>query len=188
MFVAKPTSMNMAQKFSTGKIKLSNDIDYAKISSSITKLKSGDTLTVSSQMREFLASIDKGEKEKIEAQISDAENLIAENKAMLEQMKEQSKQKNDTFSDLTKCLIIAMRIINGDIVPRKDDKFLAETEPEMYFKAKLLRRQNDDPRDYKALTEDEKEKSKTDFSGSENTDSPTVQIKSIPNDGIVFQE
>lgn len=45
---------------------------------------------------------------------------------------------------LGKALKIMSRIIAGDIVPDKDDKFLLENYPEMHLKAWLLRRQKEE--------------------------------------------
>jgi hypothetical protein len=64
------------------------------------------------------------------------------------------KQKGKTFDALAKCLKIARRIINGDNVPKRDDKFLFENYPGMHMRAWLLRRQNDDPKDYESVLDD----------------------------------
>lgn len=75
---------------------------------------------------------------------------------MLKYLEESSDKPNDKLDDRLKCIIIAMRIINGDHVPSKDRAFLAENEPEMYSNAILLRRQNDKPKKYDSLFEDKK--------------------------------
>jgi hypothetical protein len=67
---------------------------------------------------------------------------------------EGAKQKGKTFDALAKCLKIASRIINGDNVPKKDDKFLYENYPGMHMRAWLLRKKNDDPKDYESLVDD----------------------------------
>lgn len=86
--------------------------------------------------------------------------------AMLEEMlknsREQSENSAEEFDSLSKCMTIAARIMNGDHVPQKDHKYLAEKYPELYEQAILLRRVNRDPKDYKALTEDEEEENPLD--------------------------
>lgn len=75
---------------------------------------------------------------------------------MLKHMQESSNQSDNPYSDMQKCIQIAIRIMNGDKVPDKDRVFLAEKEPTMYSNALLLRRQNDKPKKYDSLLEDEK--------------------------------
>ena len=53
-------------------------------------------------------------------------------------------------------LKIATRIMNGDDVPLRDHKFLAEHNIELYKKAVSLRRVNDDPEEHDALSDGER--------------------------------
>ncbi|MCL1903571.1 MAG: hypothetical protein FWF94_04055 [Oscillospiraceae bacterium] len=57
---------------------------------------------------------------------------------------------------LGKALKIMSRIIAGDIVPDKDDRFLLENYPEMHLKAWLLRRQREeeDIKKYKSVLDE----------------------------------
>jgi hypothetical protein len=89
---------------------------------------------------------------------------------------EGAKQKGKTFDALAKCLKIASRIINGDNVPKKDDKFLFEHYPGMHMRAWLLRRKNDDPKDYESLV-DEKQGGRR-VGGAQ--DSPASKISLTP--------
>ena len=78
---------------------------------------------------------------------------------MLKRMDEAAdKRKNDEFDKYAKCLKIAMRIMNGDKVPIKDVKYLAENQPEMYMKAQLLKRVNPEPKKYKSVLDDDDDK------------------------------
>lgn len=101
-------------------------------------------------------------KAKILLALEDEENLSSNNnylkivKEMLENLQIDSEEENDYFSDRLKCIKIAMRIINGDEVPEKDKKFLAKTDPEMYFKAILLKRQNENAKKYDSVLNDKK--------------------------------
>ncbi|MCL2019500.1 MAG: hypothetical protein FWG70_07045 [Oscillospiraceae bacterium] len=70
---------------------------------------------------------------------------------------ESAKQEGDTFEVLAKCLRIAFRIIRGDNVPPKDDRFLFENYPDMHFKAWSLRQYKEDPEDCESELEDEEE-------------------------------
>lgn len=76
---------------------------------------------------------------------------------MLKNSRDQSEQSAESFDDLGKCMTIAARIMNGDTVPQKDHKFLAEKYPELYEQAILMRRINHDPKKYKSLVEDDEE-------------------------------
>lgn len=80
---------------------------------------------------------------------------------MLKNSRDQSEQSAESFDDLGKCMTIAARIMNGDTVPQKDHKFLAEKYPELYEQAILMRRINHDPKKYKSLIEDEEEENST---------------------------
>lgn len=110
----------------------------------------GDILSISDEARALLAEDDP---------LDSNNGALSERElaAMLEQLRESSDPSNNPYSDRIKCLQIAMRIINGDKVPTKDMQFLMENEPELYAKALLLRRQNDKPKKYKSLLEDEKD-------------------------------
>ncbi|NMA83174.1 MAG: hypothetical protein GX962_04840, partial [Epulopiscium sp.] len=46
-------------------------------------------------------------------------------------------------------------IMNGDRVPRKDEKFLAEKQPQMYSNAVMLRREREYYKKYKSVLDDE---------------------------------
>ena len=65
----------------------------------------------------------------------------------IEQLRQQSEEKNDSSDDLLKCIQIAMRIMDGHSVPVKDEKFLMEHQPEMYLRAVMMRRENEDEKD-----------------------------------------
>lgn len=73
----------------------------------------------------------------------------------IDQLHMQSEEKDNSSNDLLKCIQIAMRIMSGHRVPVKDEKFLAETEPEMYLRAVMLRRENEDSKDYKSVLEED---------------------------------
>lgn len=79
---------------------------------------------------------------------------------MIEHFKKEMEAFNEEenpYSVELKCILISLRIINGDKVPEKDKSFLMEHKPEMYGNAILLRRINKDPKKHKSLIEDNNE-------------------------------
>lgn len=65
--------------------------------------------------------------------------------------------KETPYDELTKCMLIATRIMKGDKVPQADIRFLAEKEPDLYSSALLMRQNNEKPKRHKSLLEDEPE-------------------------------
>jgi len=121
--------------------------------------------------------------------LAEDENLMNRNleefKEMMKQLRESSDGKNP-YIDRIKCIQIAMRIMSGDNVPNKDKYFLAENEPQMYSNALLLRKQNDKPKDYDSILEDDEGDAMIDASspismrGSpENTSEESVSTDNI---------
>lgn len=74
-----------------------------------------------------------------------------------ERSKEAVEGAAEYYDEYLKCLQIAMRILSGDRVPLKDEKFLAEKQPELYLKAILMKRTKIDPKKYKSLIPDEED-------------------------------
>jgi len=111
------------------------------------------------------------------------ENL-SELKDMLNKLDESS-DSGDHYTDLIKCIQIAMRIMSGDSVPNKDKSFLAEHEPQMYSNAMLLKQKNDKPKKYDSILEDEKHDTTIDtlslFSFEGHSESPSKESISINN-------
>ena len=64
---------------------------------------------------------------------------------MLENAKEAAESQGEGFGDLAKALEIARRILNGDIVPAQDEKFLMEFNSEMYMRVKSMAELKEDP-------------------------------------------
>ena len=80
---------------------------------------------------------------------------MAEMSGLLAQSAEQSDGMADIWRKKAILLKIATRIMNGDDVPWRDHKFLAENNIELYKKAVSLRRVNDDPEEHDALSDGE---------------------------------
>jgi len=107
-----------------------------------------DTVTISSEAQELYS--------KKEIFMDELNNRLDYYQELFEQLDNIDNSENP-YMDKIKCLQIAIRIISGDKVPMKDEKFLMEHEPEMYFRAILLRRQKEDPKKYKSLVDDDKD-------------------------------
>lgn len=128
-----------------------------------------DSIFISSDALSLLASEEKHE---------DTSELIA----MLERLNEQSTENDSAFDDFAKCLLIAMRIINGDHVPARDKQFLAENEPEMYANAMMLQRHNVNPKKFKSLLDDKKAETTAEVPPAvslEFTDRPIESVSAI---------
>lgn len=85
---------------------------------------------------------------------------------MLENTKEAAEKQGEGFGDLAKALEIARRILNGDIVPAQDEKFLMEFNSEMYMRVKSMAELKEDPEKYDSLLEEEEEENGKSGSGS----------------------
>jgi hypothetical protein len=72
---------------------------------------------------------------------------------------ENVEQEGKTFDTLLKCIRIAFRIMKGDNVPARDDRFLFENEPAMHMRAWLMRLHKCDPEDHDSVLDDEDVKS-----------------------------
>lgn len=78
---------------------------------------------------------------------------------MLYEQLESAKKDDGGVMDLSKCLTIARRIMNGDRVTLKDRKFLQEKFPDLHKNAMLFRRPNPKPKKYDSITEEEEDDS-----------------------------
>ena len=85
----------------------------------------------------------------------------------MERIREQSEGAGEGYALWAKCIRIAMRIVQGDNVTLKDDKFLAENEPELHMRAWMMRVPKDDPEDHESLLDDEEEKDAAEAAGVE---------------------
>jgi len=82
--------------------------------------------------------------------------------AQKEQLKRQADQIRESNIEaakgtdiMAKCMRIAMRIVQGDNVPQKDDKFLAEHNPELHMRAWMLRIPKENPKDHDSELNDD---------------------------------
>jgi len=99
----------------------------------------------------------------------------------LERMLAEKEAAGREQDSLGKALLIMMRIIKGDIVPDKDDKFLLENYPEMHMRAWMLRAQKEHPEEHKSVFDDDNDK--IFFSGVEFETAgvePPLQMPDLP--------
>lgn len=151
---------------------------FFKITDSVSYLRSiANRLTNSSQCSEMLSLIDTYKKNSYQSiinytndQIQNAKleeqndylerlkDMIAETNSLLEQLessKEQTEAMEEEFEILSNCMKIAMRILHGDKVPAEDIKYLMENQPDLYKMAMTMQYENDDPKEYDSVLEDE---------------------------------
>ncbi len=117
-----------------------------------------DTLTLTQEAKEFLErqKTGKADKNANEEEFSAASSQL---EAFRKQMEESDDNNKSSVMDFAKCMKIARRIQNGDKVPLKDMKFLAEKYPELYKYSILLKKNNPEPKKYKSCLDKGDEKS-----------------------------
>jgi len=112
----------------------------------------GATVVISA---EGLGLVKRDETENNDARRKEIEKQMYQE--MLENTKEAAKAQGEGQEDLAKALEIARRILNGDIVPAQDEKFLMEYNSEIYMRVKSMAEAKEDPEEYDSLLEDEEE-------------------------------
>lgn len=99
-------------------------------------------------------------------------SMLAQLEAFRKQMEESEENSKSSISDVSKAMKISRRIMNGDKVPLKDQKFLAEKFPDLYKNALMFKKQNPEPKKYKScLDKDDEESSDKSVSSPESADS-----------------
>lgn len=102
---------------------------------------------------------------------------------MFENAKEAAEAQEEGFGDLAKAMEIARRILNGDIVPAQDEKFLMEFNSEMYMRVKSMAELKEDPEKYDSLLEEEEEENGKSGSGSSDGVRRTSEAGGAQADG-----
>lgn len=115
-----------------------------------------DSLTLTDEARAFLDRQKTGKTDK-NGEKEQSSSAYAQLEAMRKQMEESDDKKYSSVMDFAKCIKIARRIQNGDRVPLKDMKFLAEKYPELYKNSILLKKHNPEPKKYKSVLDKEDE-------------------------------
>lgn len=145
-----------------------------KASDAVSYEEEGATVAISAQ---GMGLAQKNEEEEQTAMREEMEWKMYQE--MLERANEAAEAQEEGFGDLAKALEIARRILNGDIVPPQDEKFLMEFNSEIYMRVKSMAKVKEDPKEYDTLMEEEEEEDtrsgKSGESGirSENTDTKT---------------
>lgn len=113
-----------------------------------------DSLILSQEAKDFLKN------QKTQSAMERKEQYISDLQRFLDTLKnDEENNKENKFLNLSKCMKIASRIQKGHKVPLKDQKFLAENEPELYRMAIMFRENNAHPKKYKSELSDEDEES-----------------------------
>lgn len=141
-------------------------ITYTKRNVTEQRAKNGsprtDTLTLTEEAQKFLQTqreLENPTKAKREEYKDDLQRF-------LDSLNENEEDdKSNSFMDIAKCMKIAKRIQNGDKVPMKDIKFLAEKQPKLFMMAMTFRRNdNPDPKKYKTAL-DKKDEERVESEG-----------------------
>ena len=139
-----------------------------------------DVLSISKDAKEAAQETKKTPAQEMEEIWAQREIL----RKQMESAREQGEAAAAAFEEKRKCLLISMRIMNGDKVPPADHQYLAEKDPELYGKAILMRRIKEDPEEYDRLSEDEEEETPGVEPGAESGGAPRAQAaKSVSSQG-----
>lgn len=148
--------------------------------------KSTTNLTISKEAIEMLEKnlIEQElEKEKKKEMLKKMAEDMKRFKEMLEQSKETGKAASEGVKQLSRCIKIAMRIVQGDNVPTKDKQYLMEHNSELYSMAMNMRMYKKDPKDYESELDDEETKTNIKFSVSsssiDNSISPQAESQEL---------
>jgi len=98
------------------------------------------------------------------------EDMRSEMRALREELKragEAGEGAAEAWKEKIRCLIIAMRIMSGDIVPEQDHRYLREKDMDLYCRAIMMRVEKEDPDEYDRLSEDEKRRRDDGMDGTE---------------------
>jgi hypothetical protein len=76
-----------------------------------------------------------------------------------------------------KCLMIAMRIMAGDTVPREDYRYLAKNDLELYSKAVSMRIEQENPKKHKKISESDNKEARDNTEGAESVKSDSGEIQ-----------
>lgn len=95
--------------------------------------------------------------------------------SMLNRAEQSESTSADSRKEFLRALKIAKRIMNGDRVPMKDKRFLMNFSMEMYTMAVMLAKQNDHPKEYESVLEEEE--------GGENGDALEAGSETVSDSG-----
>lgn len=113
-----------------------------------------DTLTLTEEAKKFLQT----QKALEDPSKAKKKEYRGDLQLFLDSLNEQDEDdKSSRFMDLAKCMKIARRILNGDKVPMKDRKFLAEKDRKLYEMALTFQKHNPKPKKYKTVLDENDE-------------------------------
>lgn len=131
-----------------------------------TKAARTDTLILTQEAQKYLERTRKEKNEEQEGLLGnnqDKSTSLIEIESFIKQLQESKENKsNNRVMDLAKCMKIARRIMHGDKVPMKDQKFLAEKFPDLFRNALMFRQHNPEPKKYKSVLDKDDEENSQD--------------------------
>lgn len=137
-------------KVGSTKVSFGNKMGMAA-SPALKKLQSAannaqtDKIQISKEMKEEIKRQEKldEEQKKMEQQKNIFDNALKDMQERMKQAEEQSKRDAEMMEIYRKCLLISSRIMQGDKVPMRDEKFLMEHNIDMYSQAVNMRSLNE---------------------------------------------
>ena len=99
---------------------------------------------------------EKHESDKLKNELGKMQSMINVLELELENMKNPNDGNAESIKVLTKCILIAARIMQGDEVPKEDLKFLQKNNMELYYKSIMMRVEKKNPKKHERISEDEK--------------------------------
>jgi len=137
-----------------------------------TVVISAESIIMSESERE--KHVPKTELERLLEKSENANNRLRTLQDELKRAQEVGEGMAKAMKIMLKCRQIAMRIMKGDNVPLKDERFLAENDIELYGKAIQMRIQKADPKDYDSILDDEDEET----AAAENENASNIDLSS----------
>ncbi|HBH96100.1 MAG TPA: hypothetical protein DDX91_10125 [Ruminococcaceae bacterium] len=126
-----------------------------------TKPARTDTLTLTREAQQYLERTNKNKNEAQEGLSDDGQeknSSLIQMDFFIKQLQETKENKSSSrVMDLAKCMKIARRIMHGDRVPMKDQKFLAEKFPDLFRNAIMFKQHNPEPKKYKSILDKDDE-------------------------------
>ena len=144
-----------------------------------------NTVTVTDKNGKNTESVQIQQKEKPIKRKNDTVNFSQNAQSLIEQFhnsEENAEKTAEGFEEFIQCLTIASRIMSGDKVPYSDQKFLQEKNPDLFFKASMLRQQKNNPKEYESVLSDEENENSTDEISAEQLDSVMENSSSNTSD------
>ncbi len=172
--------MNVNNNIKSSYIKennIKNNKQQKQLKSNTDNIKSVDDIDeISNQEEEYI--LDLSYDFKADYLKSQAQSLMLDR----ENAKVSAKNQKESFDMINQCTEIANRIMNGDKVPTKDEQFLQKNNPAMYSRAITFIKQNDDPKEHEAISQEPRLE---EYLSIEDIDTSSIKINLSSSSGGV---